>query len=298
MSSSAEAQGSITLDLGRSCTNACLFCAQAGITTSPRPMQEQLEAITSDVRQGCFVGGEPTLAPDLESWVRAAREAGLTRVGVQTNGAHLDAERARGLRDAGLTEVELTLHAPRADAHDFLTATPGSFERAQRALDAARDAGLGVRIASGLWRSNFRLAPALTAWLAARDVDSQAYFVARSAGRLRGSVARLMPALGMALPHALRAASEGRRAGLLVLIAGAPVCMLGPHQDLALPSPSRQYASTCMECPRRNSCPGVDGDYLERFGELEFSAARAPAAGEPPTQDWRRAFAGIGSLMR
>jgi pyruvate-formate lyase-activating enzyme len=289
----------ITLDTGRRCNTACLICAQAGDEAPVDAMLEQLARIPAEAQQACFGGGEPTLHAELEGWLRAARDAGLERVGVQTNGAGFDSARAKALRDAGLTEVELTLHAPRADAHDFLTATPGSFERVSRALDAAQEAGLGVRVASVLARSNYRLAPELSVWLAERGVHAQAYFVPRVAGRLRSEVARLLPALGMALPRALEAASLGRRAGLRVFLSGAPACMLGPHQALALPSARRHHPASCDDCNRRGSCPGVDPSYGERFGFAELSAARArtDASERSERPDWRRAFAGVGTLV-
>ncbi|NOY91543.1 MAG: hypothetical protein GXP55_10105, partial [Deltaproteobacteria bacterium] len=127
---------------------------------------------------------------------------------------------------------------------------------------------------------------------------AQVYVVPLGAGRMRGDVARLMPPLAMSLPHALKAARAGRRAGLWTTISGAPLCLLGPHHALALASAPRHHPSACAECGRRGSCPGVDASYLERFGDGELSAARAPTGPtDESTEDWRHAFAGVGPQL-
>jgi molybdenum cofactor biosynthesis enzyme MoaA len=74
------------------------------------------------------VGGEPLLHPELEAIV-ASVDQSLSSVLLFTNGWHL-AERAAGLRRAGLDSVYVSLDAADAERHDALRGTPGLFARA------------------------------------------------------------------------------------------------------------------------------------------------------------------------
>ena len=89
-----------------------------------------------------LVGGEPLLHPELEAIV-ASVDKSLSTVVLFTNGWHL-ANRAFGLRRAGLDSVYVSLDAADAERHDDLRGTPGLFGRALAGLAVARRQGLSV----------------------------------------------------------------------------------------------------------------------------------------------------------
>ncbi len=294
-----------TLRVLSSCDNACVFCAPDGLgALAPRPVDDlraALTALRADHDEVTFTGGEPTLHPDLAEVISAARSAGFTRVGLQTNGRRLrEPGYAPALRAAGLTDVHLSLHGLAA-AHDYHTGVEGSFTESASGLVAARNAGLTVVVASVLTRSNARSLADLLPWLAARGVAAWTVVVPVTAGRLVGAFDRVFPRLAMALPPALRALALTERQSLPAWIDGAPLCLLGPYAARSLPgSPSRSYAAACEGCPARSWCPGLDAAYLARFGGDEVSPARAPK-GDPPRWSEReaaltRTFVGPGAL--
>lgn len=89
----------------------------------------------------------------------------------------------------------------------------------------------------------------------------------------REAAPRTVARLGIAVPHALRAAQRAERRGLVVATVGVPPCTMGPFARLCVPDPRpRRHAAPCGSCPSRRQCAGVDPWYLERFGSEELRA--------------------------
>ena len=92
-------------------------------------------------------GGEPTLRADFPSIVRALREAGVTTIGVATDGlAFAQADVASRLAGLGLSFVRFRFHSARPDAQDWLTGIKGSLRRTAKAMEAVAAAGLCVEV--------------------------------------------------------------------------------------------------------------------------------------------------------
>jgi radical SAM protein with 4Fe4S-binding SPASM domain len=135
-------------ELTMKCDQPCQHCgSRAGPARDGElSTEEVLEVGRHLARLGCrevaLIGGEAYLRPDLHRIVEALAGEGL-RVVMQTGGRALTAERARGLKEAGLTGVGVSIDGPE-HVHDVLRGNAGSFRAAIRALDAAREAGLVV----------------------------------------------------------------------------------------------------------------------------------------------------------
>jgi MoaA/NifB/PqqE/SkfB family radical SAM enzyme len=90
----------------------------------------------------CFCGGETLLRVDL--LCQSARE--LKQAGVQvsmvSNGWFLDQEVARNLLEAGVTRVQISVDGATPETHAFLRVLPQSFERATRAIEHLKSAGI------------------------------------------------------------------------------------------------------------------------------------------------------------
>ena len=271
-----------TLSLTTDCDNRCVFCAPDGLPAvaprAPDDVARELAVLAPSHDAVTFTGGEPALHPELPALVAAARARGFARVGIQSNGRRLrEPGYAAGLRDAGLTDVHLSLHGL-ASAHDHHTDVAGSFVEAAAGLQAAQRAGLTTVVTTVLTRSNARSLVALAAWLAAQRVAAWSVAVPRSAGRLVASFDRVFPRLALALPYALHALAAAQQKGVTSFVRGAPLCLLGPFAARSLPDAPRAYdPRACDACPARARCPGVDARYLRRFGGDELSPARAPA---------------------
>lgn len=278
-----------TLVLLTDCNNRCVFCAPDGLPpVAPRDPDElarALDALATEHDAITFTGGEPALHLALPVVIATARRRGFTRIGLQTNGRRLrEHGYATALRDAGLTDIHLSLHGLGA-IHDHHTGVDGSFAEAAEGLAAARHAGLTTVVTTVLTRSNARSLTTLAPWLATQSVAAWAVAVPRTAGRLHAAFDRVFPRLAMAMPHALQALAAAQQRRVTVFLRGAPLCVLGPFEARSLPDAPRSYdpPRACAQCPARPRCPGVDARYLQRFGGDELSPTRAPAASPDPS---------------
>ncbi len=279
----------IIVDLGATCSNRCVFCSDAG---TPRPAQTDAKQVHETLRVAgereaavLFVGGEPGLHEGLTHWVGLAKSLGVSRIGVQTNGAGLGA-RIEALADAGLDELHVTLLGGTDAIHDYHTRTPGSFATLDATLSAWTATERLAVASTVLTRSNFRSLAPLAIWLRARRVQAWRLVVPRIAGELATTFDRVVPRLGMAIPYALHAASTASSRGLPTALEGAPHCLLGPHANLVANAPPRAFAPRCEGCRARSNCSGVDEVYLERFSAEELRPVDAPKVagwtGVPP----------------
>ena len=171
-----------------------------------------------------------------------------------------------------MTTTIVALAGPDAAAHDFHAGRAGAFAEAIAALAAARAADVAVTVATPLTRSSYRVLAALPVLLRGHHVARWQLRVLADADVAPAAVARTIPRLAMALPHALHAAERARRLGLPTTIVDAPRCLLGPFAAHAEATAVRGFAAPCASCAARARCPGVDPAYLDRFGADELAA--------------------------
>jgi hypothetical protein len=281
------------------CNNGCLFCPQAGTAESvldPAALDAALTRAREEGDEVTFVGGEPTLWPRLPDAVRVARGLGFRRVGLQSNGRRLaDRHYTATLVDAGLTDLQLSIHGASAAVHDYHTGIEGSLAQSVAGLAAARAGGLSVAVNTVLTRSNYRVLAEIPRLLATRGVSAWLVVVPHAAGRAAATFERTMARLALALPFALHALEGARALSLPAWIDSAPLCLLGPWAARALPSAPRAYGPSCAECAAQPACSGVDPLYLARFGGDELTARAAPDP-LPPLPPEARWFVGAGVL--
>lgn len=271
-----------------------MFCAQAGLGGANEHVRDELAKLREDHDEVTFIGGEPTLDSRLVSAIAEARALGYTAVGLQTNARSLagdgGAERFTALVDAGLSDLQLSIHAPTAEAHDYHTGRVGSFEACLELIARAQRADITVVAATVVTRSNFRELAKLPPVLKRRGVAAWLLEVTRPHGRAADNFARVVPRIGMAMPWALHALEQARRNALSAWIRGAPLCALGPFAVSSLPTDGREFPPPCRACPSRPECPGVDSAYVEVFGHGELR----PVAPRSPSQTPNNFSAGTG----
>lgn len=151
----ADAFGRQVTDIRISVTNrcnfSCVYCHDEGLGPVARPSSahgEEMVPLEVDrlirvarevgIRSVKFTGGEPLVRSDLEEIVdRTVRQ--IPDVSLTTNGSML-AERAEGLRAAGLKRVNVSIDS--LDPAEFREIRHGSLAAVLRGIDAALAAGL------------------------------------------------------------------------------------------------------------------------------------------------------------
>jgi hypothetical protein len=71
--------------------------------------------------------------------------------------------------------------------------------------------------------------------------------------------------------------------------------LLGPFARFALGGSARAYGSVCETCPSRQTCPGVDAEYLARYGEGELAPCESVAR-DGRHERLRAMFVGSGEM--
>jgi len=141
----------VRISLTDRCNFDCIYCHNEGLGDTRGPMDPQDGEMSADdvvrflevarefdVQKVKFTGGEPLLRGDLEEIVR--RTPDDMEVSLTTNGTFLP-DRAEGLKDAGVSRVNVSQDALDADAFREVTKS-GTYEKVIEGVKAAIDAGL------------------------------------------------------------------------------------------------------------------------------------------------------------
>ena len=177
----------VAWEITRACPYRCAHC-RADARPLPQPGQldrdealalvDELEPFAGTIL--VLTGGDPLLRPDLEEIVVRARTRGLRVALTPAATPRVTTERLSELREAGVSQVALSVDGANAASHDGLRDLPGSFERTLRILERARALGFPLQINSTITRRNVG------------EIDAMAELVARS-GAAVWSVFFLVP---------------------------------------------------------------------------------------------------------
>ena len=137
----------------QACNLACRHCRASAQPDRDRgelstAEGEELLRQASDLGTPIFVlsGGDPLKRPDLCDLIRFGAELGLRMATIPAATDLLTAEAVARLKEAGLSQMALSLDFPRADLHDAFRAVPGAYRKTMQAVDWAHDQGLPLQI--------------------------------------------------------------------------------------------------------------------------------------------------------
>ncbi len=198
----------VLIQVTNRCNMQCSFC-----DFWPNGVAPKLELSLDDYRAlekslsslGTFLvsieGGEPFVRPDIIDIARILSARHVTVL--YTNGWYIDAESARALFDAGVTQVGVSIDFPDALRHDRKRGPKGTFERATRALDLLRDAaphgGKQVHVMSVVMEENQNDFEALLELSRAHGVRHQVTLLSRNGYRRKPEEAWPLSGLGARL---------------------------------------------------------------------------------------------------
>lgn len=269
------------------CNQQCRFCFVSTHLPDP-PDADIIAAIQSAAAAGARIvlsGGEPTLSRSLEQHVKAAVEQSRHPVQLQTNAIRCaSGSLANDLREWGLREVFVSMHAAHAPVSDAITGAPGTFDKTVSGIDRLVDSGIGVTLNFVLFRSNLG---ELEAWvrLAAKrwpGARLNLSFVA-PATDLVPSDSETVPRYSEVLPAVDNAARVAAECGVVLggfeSMCGLPLCLvpesLAGTLQLAVVPPGLdrgefEKVAACSSCSLRDSCFGIRRRYVELYGAGEL----------------------------
>jgi MoaA/NifB/PqqE/SkfB family radical SAM enzyme len=286
------------------CNQPCTFCQLAEMNTHIPPARVYA-ALDASRRRGAqrviFTGGEPTMCKELEAYVAHARAQGYTIIEMQSNATLLDrGDLARRLRDAGLTDCQVSLHGPDGEISDRLTAAPGTHQRTLQGVGNLLEQGVRVLLNHLIFRDNFSLMPAFVElveqrWGRHRELLTLQFHSplnefarVEQAHRHIARYTDYAPPLKEAID---RARALGYRVRDLQDPTGIPaLCVLGPDSEylgeiLSQRTRPRFHrwesgwltrVAACASCEAADLCMGVPSAYVALHGDGEFKPLRRP----------------------
>jgi MoaA/NifB/PqqE/SkfB family radical SAM enzyme len=150
-------EGAVSLVLRSGCRNACLFCTTRIVQEERAALwpNDDVTAFYEDLRRARAGGArslrivavEPIEHPQVDRLIAFAREKGYTSIEAWTSARGLAEEtRARTLKRAGLTAVDVPLMGATARTHDLVAGSRGAFDDTLRGLRCAVKAGLRCKV--------------------------------------------------------------------------------------------------------------------------------------------------------
>ena len=140
------------------CQNDCGHCYNEGKDKKELSLEDWEKVLDRLWKAGVphivFTGGEPTLSPHLKELIARAQELGQI-TGLITNGRNLKNDGyLKGLVDAGLDHVQITLLSHRESVHDRLTRSAGSWKETVEGIKRAVRENLYVATNTTIMASN------------------------------------------------------------------------------------------------------------------------------------------------
>ncbi len=156
----------VVWNMTKACNLKCQHC-YAHATAGPAPSElttAQAKAMIDDLAQYgapviLFSGGEPLMRPDLPELARYAVGKGMRAV-ISTNGTLIDADKAKELKDIGLSYVGVSLDGMQP-MHDKFRGVPGAFDQALNGIRNCLGAGLKVGLRFTVFKHNAPEVPAV-----------------------------------------------------------------------------------------------------------------------------------------
>ena len=163
---SADKKPVVVWNMTRRCNLKCVHCyAQAleedGVddisTERAKAMIDDLAAYGAPVM--LFSGGEPLVRKDLTELAKHATGKGMRAV-ISTNGTLITKEKARELKEVGLSYVGISLDGGE-EVHDKFRKVPGSFKKAIQGIENCQAEGLKVGLGFTINKRNQGEVPVL-----------------------------------------------------------------------------------------------------------------------------------------
>lgn len=258
--------------INKQCNNHCLHCSYQK-KDFPQPTFESIiSKITPEDQDGVeFYGGEPTLRDDLLPIIQTAKSNGFRRIKLDTNGrVFSNTHFLQSIIESGCNVFEIKLWGSNPKLHDSLTQTYGSFIETLKGLDNlvgfSEEKFICIRIP--ICKQNYLDLENTVAMVLGFEIN-----------RIVLSFTDYSLSIKEAMFHIRNAINISIFNRVWILTEGLPFCImkgLEPHIIEIYTGWNNienrvfQKHKNCEECIFNELCPGIEKDYLNRFGEDEF----------------------------
>lgn len=288
----------LLLNLTTRCNAKCPFCIV--YDSLNRPELDMTDAQIFDALQAArsegatevgYSGGEPSVHTRIVEIVAHARALGFTHQSMNTNGIRFKDERfCRAILEAGLTDIDFSIHGHTAELHDREVARPGAFAALSqgcahlRALKATHRFRLSATTV--VTRHNHQHLPAICSMLDALGFENKRLKYAYEGDLRHEAIINEVAPYEDVVPSVVAALDQLARGERGFHVTHIPLCLLGDHAafsrdferqhtHMVFKNESergdaahrfRKDGDACDACVLRNLCTRLDGAYEQYHG--------------------------------
>jgi 12,18-didecarboxysiroheme deacetylase len=178
----------VVWNMTRRCNLKCVHCyaKSEDISYDNELTHEQSLAMIDDLAKFgvpvlLFSGGEPLVHPRLVEYAQYAVSKGMRAV-ISTNGTLITKEKARQLKEIGLSYVGISLDGLEP-THDKFRGVKGSFQRAMTAIENCQEAGIKVGLRFTINKRNVNDIPGIFNLLEEKNIPRACFYHLVYSGR-------------------------------------------------------------------------------------------------------------------
>lgn len=178
----------VVWNMTRRCNLKCVHCyaRSEDISYDNELTREQSLAMMDDLADFgvpvlLFSGGEPLVHPRLVEYAQYAVSKGMRAV-ISTNGTLITKEKARVLKEIGLSYVGISLDGLE-ETHDKFRGVKGSFKKAMAAIENCQEAGIKVGLRFTINKRNVKDIPGIFDLLEEKNIPRACFYHLVYSGR-------------------------------------------------------------------------------------------------------------------
>jgi len=283
--------------LGYKCNNNCLFCSVGDMDKNferdfPEIVKDLYEKKEKNIDEVEFIGGEALIRRDIIDLVESAKGFGYKKILIETNGRMMSIEKfARDIISAGLNTVSFSLHGHKAEIHDTLSGSEGSFEQCLQGISNAKKYGAEIRINYVVCKLNYKYISKLIELTEKLNPNTLSLSFINPVASALENKQTLIPKLSDVSKYMIKALEK--KVEYKLKIFNFPLCILpgfeknirvldsmidtamsdGEKMNVSLKDNIRDLKikpSRCKKCVKKNKCDGLWKGYYEMYSESEL----------------------------
>jgi MoaA/NifB/PqqE/SkfB family radical SAM enzyme len=234
-----------------------------------------------------ITGGEPAIYPGISKIIRFARQKGLDKIMLISNGRMFSLGKfCKEIENAGLTNVRITVYSDEEAVHDKITQTKGSFRQTMKGIDNVLSSRMALECNVVIIRYNYKNLKQICLFLVKKGVKKINLLFATPPDDDKKWVS-VIPKFSEAAYYIHEALCIPN---VLISYRHIPLCFMEGFegQSSNLYSEGTRVSDSrltiedseelfktkikkCSSCPKKDSCEGVWKNYIKIYGEGEFA---------------------------
>ncbi len=301
---------SMTMVLGYTCNNNCIFCIfgdqkHKGIRKSAE-VKKRLKDMRKQTSSINFTGGDLTIRKDFFDILDFVKQLNFSDVSIETNGRMFSSRifTKRVLAIFPNMRFSISVYHINPEIHDSVTRVKGSWDQTVNGIkNIISHENNNITIAFVVGKFNYKILPSAVDFFSDLGVQILDFILIRKEGAAKDNFDDIGVRISKVVPYLTKAFDKLDKTNLTVRSYGFPFCTLKGYerhvQELGLIEATlegrksifdfddhiqdqfrerlrgrRSKFKKCMNCKYYNICEGVWTHYVETFGKDEFNPVR------------------------